>query len=556
MTLPDPATSLQPTSNPHAPSPDGSDLTRKFENLAPLLVVTTAFVVRLLPAWRYFLNPDEALHNLLASEPSLDLAYKAALTNAHPPLLILVLYYWRWLGQSELMLRMPSVLAGTASCWFVYQWLKLLTSRTVAWIGLLLFAFAPTLIWMSAEVRQYPLLLFFMTTCLYLLERAVGERSPSWMILSSLSLYGALLTHYSSLLFAFTIGVYMLARLYPYGRNLRLFGLWAVGQAGGVSIAGYYLFTHVRSLRANGMVREVAETYVRKSLFHAGENHVAGFVARQTLRFFTYLFSHGVVGTVALLAFLAGLFLLLKGPVPWTNGGASRRQLALLLGLPFLVECGAALAGVYPYGGTRHCIQLAPFAVAGISIAIANFWPARLWTKSLVIVVALALCNIFPSPPPLIRARNQARTRMVHAVDALRRSAPPGSIIFADHESGLLLGYYACGHGVVQVFPPFVPFSRADCGAYTVMTPPADKWKFYASDLPANLAGMAAVYGLAPGTRIWLFYAGWINDSAPTLSREPRVGCSTPERFGENILICELAVPEPPISGRDAFGAE
>ena len=89
----------------------------RIDILLPPLVLIAAFVARLIPAKEYFLNPDEALHYLSASQPSVDIAYKAALTNAHPPLLILVLYYWRSFGQSELILRMPSVLAGPACCW-------------------------------------------------------------------------------------------------------------------------------------------------------------------------------------------------------------------------------------------------------------------------------------------------------------------------------------------------------------------------------------------------------------------------------------------------------
>src|SRR5690348_1068867 len=65
------------------------------EKALSLLVLAVDFVARLTHAWQYFLDPDEALHNLLAAQSSLSLAYKAALTNAHPPLLILVLYYWR-----------------------------------------------------------------------------------------------------------------------------------------------------------------------------------------------------------------------------------------------------------------------------------------------------------------------------------------------------------------------------------------------------------------------------------------------------------------------------
>jgi len=87
------------------------------ESLAAL-VLAAGFVARLLPAWRYFLNPDEALHYVLADQSSLTLAWKAALTNAHPPLLIVVLYYVRLWGHSELLLRIPSVLAGTRAAGF------------------------------------------------------------------------------------------------------------------------------------------------------------------------------------------------------------------------------------------------------------------------------------------------------------------------------------------------------------------------------------------------------------------------------------------------------
>src|SRR5438552_11442964 len=147
------------------------------ERALALLVIAVGLVARLTEAWRFFLNPDEVLHNLLATQSSLSLAYKAALTNAHPPLLILVLYCCRSLGQSELILRMPSVLGGTACCWLAYLWLKEVTDRSTAFMGLLLLSFAPSLIALSAEVRQYALLLFFLTGFLYFTVRAIPENA-------------------------------------------------------------------------------------------------------------------------------------------------------------------------------------------------------------------------------------------------------------------------------------------------------------------------------------------------------------------------------------------
>ena len=523
------------------PEPDGGEPGSVFDWLLPLAALLAGFIARLVQAKEYFFNPDEALHYLLASQPSLGLAYKAALTNAHPPLLILILYYWGALGHSELMLRMPSVLAGTACCWLTYKWLKLIADRSTAVIGLLLFALSPSLIGLSAEIRQYALLLFFMSACLYLSERAIRDDSTLGMILFSLSLYGALLTHYSSLIFALTLGVYMLVRLYPYGKRIGLVAVWVVGQVGALALTAYFLITHVARLKQSGMAQGIADTWLRKSIFHPGEDHVTLFVAAQSLRVFTYLLSHGVGGTLALAAFLLGMVSLAKKPS--LGKRPAPRELALLLALPFVVNCALALAGLYPYGGTRHNAFLALFGLSGAAIGLAAWRPARTWIRPAAIVVALALCNFFPAPPPQIKAKNHKRVLMETAVESLRRSATDGSIIFADYQSGLLLGYYVCGHGVVQIFPPLPLFTRNDCGPYTGITAQPQEWKFYASDLPDQLATVAQLYNLAPGTKVWLFDAGWITDSAPALRKQlQQVGCSAPQSFGENIFFCEIAI--------------
>src|SRR5690348_1255268 len=82
-----------------------------------------AFLLRLWKASGTFLNLDEAMHFLAANKPSLAEAYHASFNLAHPPLLILLLNVWRKLGTSELVLRLPSVIAGTIFCWVFFKWL-------------------------------------------------------------------------------------------------------------------------------------------------------------------------------------------------------------------------------------------------------------------------------------------------------------------------------------------------------------------------------------------------------------------------------------------------
>jgi hypothetical protein len=516
-------------------------------------VLAGGFVARCVQARSYFLNPDEALHFLLASHNSFSLTYKATLTTAHPPLFIVMLHYWRYFcsngpGQSELMLRMPSLLAGTACCWLTYLWLKRIATSSTALLGLILTALAPSLIELSAEIRQYALLLFFLSGCLYLSEKALQRNSRLDMILFSLSLYGALLTHYSALLFAFVMGIYLLVRLYPWRERASLFFPWACGQIVALGLVSYFLLTHVPHLEQMGMAQGIAETWLRKSIYHSGENNLLQFPAQQTLRVFAYIFSHGFFGAVALLIFLAGIFWLLQQKNQRYD--PSPRELALLVGLPFVVNCIVAIAGLYPYGGTRHNVYLSLFAIAGIAIGASWWKPWRAWIPAMIVLLCLAFCNWFPAPPPMIRARNHKRDLMDHAVAFLRQNAAPGSILFADYQSGLLLGYYVCGNGVVEEFPPLPPFTQSKCGSYTVITTQPQEWKFYSTDLPAKFADAAKTYGLAPGTKVWLFDAGWITDSTPALRNElPRLGCPAPRDFGENILVCELSVGGNPSGG-------
>ncbi len=567
----------------------------------PALVIIAGLAARLYKAAAYFLDPDEALHLVLAGQPWVGLAYKAALTNAHPPLLVLFLHYWRWLGQSEFVLRLPSVLAGTACCCIGYLWLKQLLESRPAFIGLLLLAFSPAFIGLSAEIRQYALLLFLISACLYLAERALRENSVVLMLLFSLSLCLALLIHYSALLFAFTMGIYMLVRFYglraeaqsisgpkgpiekskldrsaealrhpkaenepkaenqpksgnkedsddtqqlilSHAKTMQIFIVWVIGQIVALAVGAYFVFTHLIPLRRAGMLVPDYDTYLRKSIFHASDRSITGFVAVQTLRVFTYLFGHGLVGSLVLLAFVAGIVLLLWGKVSLRND-LRPRALGLLLGMGFVVNCAAGLARQYPYGGTRHSAWLLLFAVAGGCVGLAAWARAKFWLTSGVVVCSLVIANLFPAPAPLIRPKNQARALMKEAVDSFRQSAPAGSVVIADYQSGLLFGHYVCGHSVVQVFLPMKDFVSADCGGYTVITPSSRDFRFYGDNIDDRLRLIAAEYRLTRGSRAWLFDAGWISDSAPPLQLElAKSGCAAPKKFGENIFWCAIAI--------------
>jgi uncharacterized membrane protein len=515
---------------------------RRHKTLA-LLLLALGFALRFWNAAYRFFNADEILHYFLSVQPSLLATYRASLTTAHPPLLIVVLHYWGALGHSELFLRLPSVLAGTGFCWLMYRWLKLVTDETTSLIGLVLFLFSPALIIVSAEVRQYGLLLLFSGLSLYFLEYAIQRNSARCMLLSALSLYFALLSHYSSLIVALAIGMYALVRLASTRARAGLVSAWVAGQLGALALVGFLFTHHVPMLRARGAPEAIADTYLRRSVFQPGQDHVMLFVARSNIRLFHYLFSQAAVGVVALLLFVIAIVFLFRGkrsanndlrPLDW--------QLALLFALPLVVNCALATLRVYPYGGTRHNSYLSMFAFPAIAVALSRWKPQ--WTAQKLTVVALILlvCNVFPTPlGEYIPIKDQGRTRMAKAMNSLN-AVPAGSVIFTDHEGGLMLSYYLCHDKVVQLAQPLSRLLTEGCGRFSVVS--VGEWIFKDDTFEPDLRDARHLYGWKSGTPLWFFQAGWFIDKEALLRDELRqAGCTAPREFGKNIFLCRITVP-------------
>lgn len=527
---------------------NGVDLSKKRPRTALLLgLLVMASALRLANAAYRFLNADEALHYLLSVQSSLAAAYKASLTTVHPPLLILFLHGWGAIGHSEFFLRLPSIVAGILFCWVMFCWLRRLTDSTTALIGFALLLFSPALIQVSSEVRQYGFLLLFCASCLYFLDRSIEEGSIADMLFSSPALYLALLTHYSSLIFALTLGFYGLWRLATVRPRIALWIVWIASQTGALTLIAFLFISHISKLRATNAMEGLVGTYLRRSVPLAGESRL-NFIARSSLRLFHYFFSQGAVGAVATALFVVGVVLLIRDRRSLASGRRPiNYQLAFLFVFPLVVNCILALFRLYPYGGTRHNSYLAIFTLPAIAIPLAHWHPSRRWWKPAAIAVVLLVCNLFPSPQgEYIRMRDQSRRLMAKTIASLR-SLPAGSIIFTDDQGALLLSYYLCDDNKVAQIeqPSFQPLFRAPCGNYSVMSIDPNRWTFKPDTFPATLGAVRQTFNLSPGTPLWFFQAGWYIDKEFSLREELRqFGCSAPQRFGNNILLCQITLPE------------
>ena len=351
---------------------------RERGNAIAAAIAALGIAARVLAARGPFRTPDEALHLQIASAPSLLEAYRNSLYNAHPPLFVLLLHAWKDVAGSDFALRLLPVLFGSLFLWAVWAWARRLLGEGPALLTLAFASFLPSVVAVSSELRGYSLLLCLVAASLAALERALDESSAAATAAFAVLGVLALLSHYAAFRFAAAAFVYSAVRVFVRPRSPRRIAAWAAAFAVLALVAAFLARTHLSQLRGGALEAEVRSTWLAESYFRSGSESVVAFLGRQTLSLFHYAFSATAAGVVALFLFASGVAML-----------ASRRSpAALLLALPVLFAAAGGVLDLYPYGGTRHSVDLVLFTAAGASVALSRWSGDRRWVA---VAVAAAL---------------------------------------------------------------------------------------------------------------------------------------------------------------------
>ena len=506
-------------------------------------LLATGFVVRIWHASGTFLNSDEVMHFAAGNQTSWLQSYKVSLAISHPPLLIFVLHIWRALGTSELMLRMPSILAGMAFCWLTFRWAEMLFEKTVAWMIYVFVLFLPSSIELSTEIRQYALFLAFAIASAYLLERALFKNSGAAMLLSGICLWLAIGSHFSAFLFAPALGIYALWRMLRHRPPHGVIAAWVAGQLVAVTLCGFLYVTQIRQLSQYFGGQDATQgwmgnAYLSHSYFIPGNVNPLVFIIGRTVGIFQYVFRQLLVGDIAFILFVVGVIIVFRSRP--TSSRITSRQLGCLLLLPFATNCAAALFRAYPYGGTRHSCLLIPFALAGVSVTLDWLLKHKLSSGMAAALVISAVCHLSTAKElPYVAPDAQ---RSVHMRDAMAfiHQLPAGEPIFADVQTNLLLGHYLCDQRPVvsdRSIPGFVSY---ECAGRRVIAS-TTKYIFTARGFYDQFQEMVTKYHLRPGSRIWVAQMGWYTYVAFELANFPQFHLA-PHYFGPQIQIFDLTV--------------
>ena len=521
-------------------------------NSLAAVCVFAGFVWRIWLAHATFLNTDEAWHFTVANQTSLSAAYKASLTLAHPPLLILTLYFWRQLGTSDLMLRLPGVMAGTLFCWVFYKWLLRIVGEAAAFTGLVFACFLPPMVALSAELRQYSLMLLFAVSAAYFLECALAEKSSKLMLASCGCLYMAMLSHYSAFLFAAALGLYAIVRLSGSRPGVAVTAIWASGQVLGVALAAFLYKTHISKLGSIYPVQPLqrfGDFYLSDWYFHPGRDHLLRFLYRGTFGVFRFIFGQTGVGQIAALLFLGAVVLLALSKVKLPSGISSRVVTIFLLA-PFLVNWIAVVSGLYPYGRTRQCMFLAIFALTGVSVALARLDNNAISPAMVLALMGVIICHLFGTLQgrDMLPMSEQRHEHMDLMVESLRKNVGTADLIFTDQATSFQLRHYLCNQKPVIIERSSSGLETFRCeGFHVIFTGPNDG-ALTAQALEERWLSSDGRVDQSPADHVWVLQGGWASGLGEELRRSSEFAHLEVHSFGRFLEVFELpqGAPCPP----------
>ncbi|PYV71409.1 MAG: hypothetical protein DMG97_16320 [Acidobacteria bacterium] len=246
--------------------------------------------------------------------------------------------------------------------------------------------------------------------------------------------------------------------------------------------------------------------------------------------------------------FVVGVVMILRGHVRKNTqvsniakpGAPRPPYTGILLLLPFVFNCAAALMRAYPYGGTRHSSFLMPFALAGVGVALARLVKNRIALGILVALLVSLVCNLFPSKRlPYMSAESQRQANMTAAIETLRR-LPAEQPIFTDYQTSLSVGHYLCDQRPVEQDRKMAGFISFECGGHKVIVP-ASTFLFTPRNFYDQWQAMAGAYKLRRGEKVCITQMGWSTYLAFELANFPEFHIS-PHYFGNNIQVFDLTV--------------
>lgn len=238
---------------------------------------------------------DEAVV-LLEAQKNLIALFHINSEGIHPPLYRLIMHFWLYLGQSEGVIRIPSLIFSSISIIVGYKIVKLIFNKRVALYTALFITVSPFHIYYAQEVKSYSLFFLLSLASLYFFIKVTKENKIGlwlgYIFFTALSIYA----HYFSFLSIFAQNLFL---IFNYKRHEKgLLKKWVTAQC-----LVFLLFIpglsacvqHVRRVTGNFWIPPVSG----ENIFIVFKNFTLGYYTSN----FNFVFMQCLLGII----FLSGI---------------------------------------------------------------------------------------------------------------------------------------------------------------------------------------------------------------------------------------------------------
>lgn len=289
----------------------------------------------------------------------------------------------------DLLLRLSSVVIGTATIPLFAWTAAAIVPPRAAVVATALLALSPLHVWYSQEVRPYAALLLLVVLALGALARALASNEIRWWVLVGIAAAGALYTHPIAIGLAGIIGLVLLAHYREPAVLLR--GMTAL-VAAGATLVPIVLLVRAHGANASADLRPTGVL----DLLYAFYAYAVGFSLGPSTTELHTLAPRLLLGYAPLIAVVAVVFGGLALAGARAALGLPRRSLLLLaawLALPFSLTAAIALLTANPFN-VRYAIVPFPAFLLLIALGLDGLRPHGSLGAHRALAAALALAIV------------------------------------------------------------------------------------------------------------------------------------------------------------------
>jgi hypothetical protein len=361
--------------------------------LAVLAGVAFALRVHGLSDWHFSADDAKHLHIALFSQRYGGMFRASLVGDAHPPLFYILTKILLQAGAAHpLAIRMVSLVPGTLLVFTFYLLgIRIGAGRSGGFFLAIIGAFGTQIVLQSQTIRQYALLLFFLS----IMMASFFAEGRRWRWVNFLSAVSSILTHYGAVIVVATVGLVDLAKQSRRGFRSRAFLHAAARQSAMAAVFCALAYIPLRQGLIGHSLEDVLRFHPQMALGMISSWHQLWATLYQMQE---WLFFH----PSAPVGFLIGALFLVGLCAQWRD---RRGDLIAVSLLPIAIGVALSAAGKYPLAANRWALFLVPsilipaaYGVSSLAALLRGLRRAIVFVPLYSLLAANVLCpevNVF-----------------------------------------------------------------------------------------------------------------------------------------------------------------